>query len=241
MIRLMTLLISFSIYAKDKIVLGSFNIPEFVTSKDSGVFIDLVKEIGRRTNIEVEIVLRPPKRTITSFATGQVDGYFPALDYFNKGLSTANTAPFYYKKDFFISFQDSSQLRGKKVCLTSGYPYEKSLLENKDLTFLYTHSDQTCIQMLLKKRADIFVCELHSGVSALKNLNVRAIHISPTAISKLDVFFSFQDSKKGQRLAKIFSNEILEMRKEKTLSQFFKSSIKHVNEFVNFGYDPTVK
>ncbi|EQC45321.1 ABC transporter substrate-binding protein [Bacteriovorax sp. Seq25_V] len=241
MIKWLLILFSLSVFAREKITLGTFNIPEFVTSKDSGAFVDLVREIGNRLDLDIEIVLRPPRRTLSSFASEQLDGYFPALDGFNQNLKTSDTTPFYYKKDFFFSYEEVKNLKGKTVCLTAGYPYEKSLLENKELNLIYTHSDQTCLQMLIKKRADFFVCELHSGVAALRDSGIREIHIFPQAISKLDVFFSFQDSIKGRRLSKLFSAEINRMRKDKKLSNFFEKSTKYVSEYVKFGYDPTIK
>jgi hypothetical protein len=64
----------------DEINLASFPIPLMVIDQNSGVFVELVKEIDKRIEHSVKLSVYPAKRTVSQFHSEGVDGFFPALD-----------------------------------------------------------------------------------------------------------------------------------------------------------------
>jgi len=154
--------------------MGTYQIPLMVESKDKRVFIDLVKEVIGRTGEQFEIVVAPPKRTVASFHKGAIDGFFPCLDVLLQ-KDAAKSKPIYVKADFAFTRSDApiiksiSQLEGKKVGITVGYPYAKALISDKKIKLEGADNDVLNMKKLSKGRIDAFVVEEKTGVKALKD------------------------------------------------------------------------
>lgn len=225
--------------AKEVITIGTFPIPQYVISEKEGVFVDLLKSVSNKSGIEFKVVLYPPKRTITMFHNGQIDGYFPGLDILNS-YPVYNSTPFYYKKDYLFSFgKEIKNPDGKSICLTDGYPYHPSIIKNQKVNYTFASSDESCLGMLSKKRVDGFLVELHSGIHALKSLGFKGIVVNPKPLSVQNVYFSLQRSPLGKEVADKISKAIEQMKNSGELSKFFEKSSKQVSEFAKFTYDPT--
>lgn len=240
---LLFLLIAQSAFAQ-KIKLVSYKIPDYVLSKDQGTFITLAKDILKESKYSYDIELFPPKRAVLNFELGKVDGYFPSLDVLNKG-AVQKTEPFYYKRDYLFSLREMPKdlLRSNKklkICVTNGYPYDIKKLKVK-YELLKSASDEVCFEILKKKRADYFLCELHTGITAAQNTGVRNYFIHPEPISILSAYFAFQNNPRGKELATSFSEVIKKMKKDGRLSKYFSSSVERIKKVVNFGYDPTTR
>ena len=93
----------FSFASKKKVTLGTFLIPRYVKSSTEGEFIKLVTEISEELNIDIEIVILPPKRTVMAFENKKVDGYFPALDVSMKKMRFINQLPTIIKRTFYFT------------------------------------------------------------------------------------------------------------------------------------------
>jgi len=241
LIIMATLFFTTNVLAK-KLILGTYIIPQYVRSEAQGEFIQLVKTIAARSNIEVEIRLFPASRALYHFNKGDIDGYFPSLDVLNK-TPVAKTIPFYYKKDYIFSSSSKkiSNLRSQRVCLTRGYPYDKSILNRKDLTHIFTNSDTTCLGMLNKGRADAFICEGLTGIAAMKKIKATNISIHQTPLSSLPVYIALKSSKKGKKLAKLFSKEIKVIQKNGELKALFTKAQERVKDYLKGSYDPMTK
>jgi polar amino acid transport system substrate-binding protein len=211
-------------YAKEKITFASFPIPMMVENESSGVFIKLTKEIARRGNMDIRIVVYPTKRSINLFIKKKVDVLFPTL----VGIVPANIKvingkeSIYVKRDFIFTKKGSTMLRsiqdleGKKVGLTRGYPYFKGLIQNDRITFERVNSDEANTRKLIKNRINAFVVEERSGLKAFKKTGLfDNMQYDPTTpVSKQRVFYMFQSTKKGKRLEKIVSGVMREMKKD---------------------------
>ena len=198
--------------------MGSFQIPLMVESKDKGVFIELVKAIASRTGDQLEIIVAPPKRTVGSFAKGDIDGFFPCLDVMLQS-DAAKSAPIYIKSDFAFTRSDTPKisdikaLEGKTVGITIGYPYAKELLTNKKIKLEQAESDVLNMKKLSKGRIDVFVVEEKTGVKALQESGASNIHYDKgKALSRQEVYFAFLSNAEGKALAAKFSKALADMK-----------------------------
>lgn len=236
-----------SLCVGEEIKIGSYKIPKYVQSEKRGTFVELVKKIGKRAGLKIKVEVYPPKRTIHTFSQGKISGYFPALDVINP-IKVSKSAPYYYKKDYLFSLESEDpekehskdQKRTNRLCLTTGYPYDLKALKGR-FELVYSASDETCFKMLRKGRADFFLCELHTGLRAARNLEIKKFKVDPNFISSMPVYFAFSHGPKGARLAKVFSSEIKKMRESGELSKMFEDLREQSQKSVGFDFDPTKK
>lgn len=206
------------------LVLATFPIPLMVENNDKGLFINLTKEIARRNNREINILVYPTGKTLLAFSNNKVDGFFPALDVYVPKLS-ARTRPFYYKVDYVFfktnkPFRTIKDLEGKKVGLTFRYPYVKELVQNKKIKFEFASDDVLNMKKLGRGAIDAFVVEERSGMKALQLSGEKGIEFDKKSpLSEQVVYYAFQDTEEGKILADLFSKTIEGMKKDGSLSR----------------------
>jgi len=209
--------------------IGTFPIPLMVESKDKGVFIDLTKELAKRAGVSVEIVVAPPPRTIQNFQEDVVDCIFPGLDVtMPKAYSRSSSV--YIKRDFAFykkgnALTSLSELEGKTVGITRGYPYVMELTENKKIKLDFANDDVSNMKKLAMGRIDAFVVEEKSGLKALQDSGVSGIDYNKDkALSEQEVFFAFQKTADGASLAAKFSKAIDEIKEDGTMGKIFSKA-----------------
>ena len=79
--------------------IAGYPIPLMIESPTSGIFVEVVQELIRRTGADFEIVVYPAQRTVGAFHAGEIDAFFPALDVLIEKDKSA-TEPMYVKSDF---------------------------------------------------------------------------------------------------------------------------------------------
>ncbi len=210
--------------------IGTFPIPLMVEDKDRGVFIDLLKEIEKRSDIRLEIVVYPAKRTISEFSDKSIIGFFPALDV-SIPKEVAASKEIYIKEDFAFVKQGTpipqkiKDLEGKTIGLTMGYPYAKEIIGNDKIHKDYANDDVTNVKKLSAKRFDVFVVEEKSGLKAIEQSGEKdIIYNKSTPLSKQRVYFAFQNTPEGQSLAKKFSEALDSMKKDGTFAAIMKKA-----------------
>lgn len=221
-------------------LLGTFLIPYMVENEDSGAFIDLVEEIGRRIKKSFKIIIMSPQETFKHFSEKEIIGFFPGTETrIINFKSYEKSDPFYIKRDLIFSRKESvlkglESLEGKKVGLTMGYTYSKNITSNTKINFEYPYSDIIGLRMLEKGRIDAFVVEEISGLKALQSCNCKNITYDPDfSVSSQKVYFVFQSTNIGKSLAKEFSFTINEMIQDGSLQKIFNVSeqwIKSLSE-----------
>jgi polar amino acid transport system substrate-binding protein len=222
------LLFSQSISANEKTIkIGAFLIPQMIHSDKEGVFIDLVKEVAKRSNIKIKILIYPPIRALKSYLDGKIHGYFPALDV-RLPKPSNKTSNFYAKRDFIFFHKDKpkrglADLEGQRVGLTFGYAYPKSLSSNKNIEKFFVSSDDQNVKKLELKRIDAFVVEEMSGLSAIKRTGVKDVTYNPKAVLHAhDVYFAFEKTDLGAKVTKKFTQVIESMKKDGTLKNILQ-------------------
>lgn len=195
----------------------TFPIPLMVESKNSGLFIELTKEIAKRNNLDVEIIVVPPNKSILTFANGKADAWFPAAEV-SLPKKAARSISFYEKTDFIFyrkgtSFKTIADLMGKKVGLTFRYPYMEELTSNKKISFDYSPDDVINMKKLSTGGIDAFVVEERSGLKARELSGVKNVEYdSKNPLSRQEIFYSFQNTDEGHSLAQMFSKTITKMK-----------------------------
>lgn len=228
------LLLSVNSYAADKVVFGTFPIPAMVVDSNTGVFIELTREITKRANMDIEFTIAPPKRTFKSFFEEKVDAVFPALDVnFPTGIRPVKSDEIIYVKvdyvftkkgtPFLKTLQD---LEGKKIGITFGYPYASELISNNLITLDTAPTDEMNTKKLIKGRLDAFVVEEKSGVKAFRNagLEPQMQYDPKVPLSKQDVYYAFQNSEKGRKMAKRLSEILKQMKADGTFQKIMSGA-----------------
>lgn len=241
-------LLDFSFAEEENAHLVGFQVPRFVEDENTGEFVKLAKTVAKRAGIKLKISIAPPQRAILMLRQGVIDGYFPGLNElknFSEEFKTSDSVPYYFKKDYLFFNKENVKLAltEKKLCLTTGYPYDQSFVKKHKFKVEFSPSDVGCLKMLALKRVDYFMCELMSGFSALNKLNPKvrsSIDLRKDPIASLPVFFTFADTEKGRRLSSKFSKVLKQMRKNKELSKLFEPVKKLVGEKYQFTYDPSI-
>ncbi|OQX27499.1 MAG: hypothetical protein BWK80_04900 [Desulfobacteraceae bacterium IS3] len=204
---------------------GTFFIPKMVEDENKGIFIDLLREIEKRTEKKFTVHLWPVKRTFKYFRENKIAGFFPAAEPFSQTevLKPVTSDVFYMKREFVFTrerdvFGNVKDLEGKRVGLTFGYTYSAELLSNPNIRFDYSKDDITNMKKLAMSRTDAFIVEEFSGLTALKLSGVKNIRYDPAApFYERKVCFAFQQTESGIFLAKVFSDAIKEMKRDGTL------------------------
>ena len=107
----MLFIVSFTtqVFAGDYTI-ASYPIPLMVESPEKGIFVEVTKEIAKRSGLDIEIKVYPTKRTVMNFHENKVDGFFPALDIMiNKDISSSEEM--YFKEDFVFFKKGAPPLR----------------------------------------------------------------------------------------------------------------------------------
>ncbi|QDK37797.1 ABC transporter substrate-binding protein [Bdellovibrio sp. NC01] len=207
---------------------STFPIPLMVESKNSGIFIELTKEIAKRNNLNVEVSVTPPSKSILIFANGKADAWFPAAAV-SLPKKSARSIAFYAKTDFIFyrkgkPYKSIAELEGKKVGLTFRYPYMVELTANKKISFDYSSDDISNMKKLSSGQIDAFVVEERSGLKALELSGVKNIEYDVNKpLSRQEIFYAFQDNEEGRALAQTFSKTITKMKSDGAFDSIMSS------------------
>lgn len=215
--------------------IATFPIPLMVESDSKGVFIELTKEIIKRSQLKAQIEIAPTAKTLIDFSTNKVDAFFPALEVYTPTTAIRTTA-FYTKVDFVFTLKDKNwtsfkDLEGKKIGLTFRYPYAKELTQNKKIEFEFADDDVTNMKKLADGQIDAFIVEERSGLQAMTVSGKNNIHyFRDKPLSKQDVFYAFQDTQQGKLMVDLFNRAIDSMKKDGTFDRLMNPSSVVRNE-----------
>lgn len=226
-----SLLFSCFSFSQEKLTLPiqSYYIPGLVEGSETGRFIEILDLIEELENVEFEVTIAPTRRVQIDFSIGSTFGYFPELEENRPQQGNCRTSAFMQKQ--IVAFvrkgeplvSNVYELEGKDVGGVSGYSYGLEIVNNPNIDLQLVSDDKANIKKLLSGRIDVIIGDLHSTVNALKETsNYDKVEFdSKNAVSHLDVFFLFQDTKKGQRACELVSNGIDKLRKQGELHTRF--------------------
>lgn len=217
-----------------KLRIGTFAIPLMVEDEEKGLFIELTREILKRTRLDADIIVMPPKRTLLYFSTKDIDIVFPALDvFFATGVNYTKPSEIFYQKEDFVFTRKGEELlriipelEEKYVGITRGYAYAPELIDNRFIHIERANTDEQNAHKLITGRMDAFVVEEHSGLMAFKKTGLEdKVQYDPgTPLSRQDVFYAFQGSAKGRSLADTFSKALRSMKEDGTFASIMSKA-----------------
>lgn len=202
---------------------ATYLIPVHVESAQQGLFIELMREVGataRFQNVHIEVM--PPPRALRGLMTGTHDAVFPALDiFFEPGQPVVRTAETIdCKEDFVFTVRGApllrslTDLRGKQVGITRGYPYSSEVMAANGFTLEVAESDELNLRKLVAGRIDAFVLDEKTGIKAAKALGLSAAiqYDSLSPVSRQDVYVAFQPNERGRELAERASEALRQLK-----------------------------
>lgn len=198
--------------------LATFLIPNLVLEKAdhtyTGHFYSLAKRILKDAHLDFPIIVLPPKRVIDMFEHEKtIIGFFPATVEMTK-TPVYSTRYFAQKKDYIFyrkgsRYQKITDLYGKTVGLTRGYPYKNDLINNPKIIWSYNVSDEANFKKLAEGRLDYFLCEEVTANRALQLSGVKnEIERSRSPLTIQEGSFFFQHTPLGKKLATTFSTHL---------------------------------
>jgi polar amino acid transport system substrate-binding protein len=206
--------------------IAGYPIPLMIVDKDNGLFVELVKEMIKRSGADAEIVVFPAPRTVENFAKGEIDGFFPALDVLIEKDKAATDEVIYIKEDYAFTRKGEAEIKsikdleGKKVGITAGYPYVNEIMKNPAIKAEIGPDDVSNMQKLSKGRIDVFVVEEKTGLKALEQSAVDNVtYPAGSPLSQQKVYVAFQPTDAGKDLAAKFSAALTEMKKDGTFEK----------------------
>ncbi len=225
-----------NLFADETITVVTHPIPLAVVDNRTGVMVELTNSIAEKAGIRLHITVFPPLRAIRSFLDKDFDMLFPGLDvYFSPDDELIKTSEsITVKEDFIFNLKGEpllktvQELEGKKVGITLGYPYSKELLENDRIEFEAVWSDEINARKLLAGRIDAFVVEERTGIKAFQNEGMlgKVQYDDTFILTRHRVYYAFQDTKKGRRLAQLFTQTLSDMKKDGTYQEIMKKADK---------------
>lgn len=208
-------------------VLGSYFIPSLVEDNNSGKLIDLVDEIGKLGNLNLNVQVKPIKRVQKEFSRGKLIGYFPELDENVPDWACKSEVVGY--KGIYAFWRSGEKepksitdLEGHKVGLVTGYSYGLDILNNSLIEKTEVYTDELNIKMLLAKRIDYIIGDERSTVDAIKKAGKeQEVSWNPKQqITKLPFYFLFQPKGEGRKLCDTFSQIIKSTRSKGGFDSF---------------------
>lgn len=210
---LLLLMLPIRFVQADEIHMATFPIPLMVENENTGVFVDLLKEIELLIPHTIKLSVFPAKRTNLLFAQQDIDGFFPALDVIMPTIAHRSSS-IYVKQDFAFVKKgetppiDVNELIDKNVGLTMGYPYVEQVLSTPK-RISYAVNDYANVLKLDAGRIDVFVVEEKSGLQAVKASHLNSIvYNSNSPLSEQDVYFAFIATERGRKYAEEFSRAL---------------------------------
>ncbi|MCW8997071.1 MAG: transporter substrate-binding domain-containing protein, partial [Psychromonas sp.] len=182
----------------------------------SGIYFDMLKEIAKRTNLEIEFVNQPFKRALKSMKNGTADIMFGPnktperevyMQYVNVPLAKINKV-FYVNPDSSVitKYED---LQNKEIAICRGNIYFQRFDRDLSLKKRPVNKYEQAIKMLVKKRVDVVIIPEQEGEHLLQQLGVK-LKKSPFVVAGKSSYITI--SKKSSALK--LQNKIQEAMKQ---------------------------
>jgi polar amino acid transport system substrate-binding protein len=206
---------------------------EMGAAPSGGVTLDVLREIGRRMGIDIQVRLMPWKRVLENVRTGRVDGVTTLMVTEDRkqflvytDMFTQSRELFFYNREQTPDFDwtDYADLNGLSIGLVSGYTYGQEFLEaarrlNMDIE--YSPTDQTAYAKLARGRIDLVLDDERSGKLQIKNhpalSGVILAHQKPVTV--YDYHMAFSRKSRARTLVDEVNRVLDRMRRDNTLER----------------------
>lgn len=212
-----------ALFANEKLSLITFPIPSMVINSNEGKFIELTKAIAEKAGVDISIDVYPAKRAQQFFLSRHADGIFPALDsYFPNTPPHRSQELLMVKRIYIFSrknqpiYKSMAELEGKRIGTTLGYTYADAHQHMNNTTIDQADSDEANAVKLARGWIDAFLVEELSGLKAFENTQtLNQVHYDvDSPVSSFDVYYAFQPTPRGKRLAEQFDVVLRQMKED---------------------------
>lgn len=195
-----------------------------------GRSVDIITAAYKAAGVKLELVVVPFNRGMLLTKAGKYAGVF------NAGLTSEDLKRDYLVPDHTIgvseqvvvgrtgeSFSGLSSFNGRKLALTTGYTYPKSITDDQLNIVEYANTEISNLKKLASFRADFTVGDRLVFKSLLRNepaLKQRLAFLGETESTKLYVLFS--KTEKGYRARELFDIGMDKINREGKLKDILK-------------------
>jgi polar amino acid transport system substrate-binding protein len=202
-----------------------------------GVDADVVREIGRRLNIDIEIELKPWVRlekdiergaedcAFAYFRTAQREAY---MDFTQVPLHITNYVLF-TRTDQTLDYRGLSDIEGFRVGVNLGFktpPEFEDAVERKSIFEIRVEEDAQSFQMLNAERIDAVLTNSFVGAYQVKNLGYEDITPLFPPLSSTPAFLAFSKKSNLSSLVQKFDAALYEILIDGTYQKIFDRYMK---------------
>ncbi|MCP4325218.1 MAG: amino acid ABC transporter substrate-binding protein [Alteromonadales bacterium] len=197
--------------------------------KDKGYVVDLINEVYKGSQYEVEINYSPWSRAIKNVQTGESDALLspakaeaPSLIYPQSPVGTQRMC-FFTSIDSAWIYSGPDSLKNKKI----GIAIDTSIEELNN--YVHAHPEQFQFRpyhdryvlqntkKLEKKRIDTFLFTRNTTIYTLKKANIFEKYREAGCVSEADIYIAFSPKQKStdkiSNIIKLFDRRVIELKK----------------------------
>lgn len=203
----------------------SYHIPLLADDAEHGAFILLFREAARRAGVRYTMEMLPAKRAMRFFEDGEAMGIVPALRTTLEKDAALTRQIFNKKIHAFVRkgspvLRSIKELAGKRVGLTRGFSYPRSITKNKRILLDYADTTEGSLKKLADGRVDVVVADGYTAFYAMKELSLDDLVFDLSAVlNEQPVFIAFQKTPEGRELAERISWAIDTMEADGTMQE----------------------
>ncbi|MBL7003812.1 MAG: transporter substrate-binding domain-containing protein [Gammaproteobacteria bacterium] len=217
--------------ASNKIVIGTGLKPPLVSSEYSLGFLDtLAKEVFRRLDIELEVIILPAERALINANKGIEDGNLLRIKGLEKRYPNLVRVPEKMMDSEFVGYAINDIPQQTGWDRLSGYivtfPKGWKIFEKNTINAAKTEQVRDPVQMfkLLKEgKADIALYEKWQGILQAKKFGLKNYKVLEPSFVTLEMFMYL--NKKHQKLVPEVARVLKEVKQDGTYHSIFNSSL----------------
>lgn len=222
---LIAFFLSFNLLAKER-VLVTYPVPGLVEKEGKeykGDFFKLINLALKGFTPKITLDILPAPRAQNDFNKKKAIGIFPMTEGILEAtpFEVCRSQAIAYKRDIIfhrknVTINSLSEVNGRSVGITRGYPFKKGLFEAYQITPYEVQDDEVGLRMVSLNRLDFFVVEEVSGKRALEKIKKDNVTSNPkNFVSQQAGFFAFsKDDEVAKKLCEHIKNNIEKMISE---------------------------
>lgn len=201
----------------------------------TGIEVDVVKEVGRRLDLNFEIEVMPWPRLIEKMKAGELDCMFAAfITEERRGYMNFTHVPLhvsrltvYAHRDATFPFRKMSDLRGKRIGVIRNFKtidtLDDALTNDQFAQLVYGNNFEQLFDMLAQKRIDAIVVNDKVAEQILTKRHNKAVVALPYALSSNSAFLVFSKHRNFDNLVARVDYALFEIVADGTYTRLFQN------------------
>jgi polar amino acid transport system substrate-binding protein len=192
----------------------------------TGLYFDIIRAVFDQDKIEISIKIEPYARSIVDVTSKKADMLIGAYKgelssvLYPKWHLSADDVVACFVKGSINSWNGEKTLEGKRVSWIREYNYDKYILVK--MNPLVVDKRENAINLLLKKRTDIFIDNRFDITATIKDMGLDAGQFDLRLIKYLNLYVCFTDNEKGKSLAATWDKNMEKLLKSNKIKPLFE-------------------